>query len=148
MNKTFHATASITIKASPSRVWQELTKPKFIEQYLFGRQASHGWHIGSPILYRGVWQGKNNEAKGEFLEVEPERLVLSSSWNSPSAVAGIPTNFMTVRYELAASNDGTELTLIQENDETQDGMAEASQQDWLMTLEDIKRLLESELQNA
>jgi len=148
MNKTFSATASIIINAPPSRVWVELTKPQFIEQVLFDRQASGGWRIGSPILYRGVWQGKSNEGTAEFLQVEPERLVLSSLWNSPSAVAGNPTNFMTVRYELAASGDGTELTLIQENDAMQPGPVDIPQEDWVEALEDIKQRLEGELQNV
>ena len=82
------------------------------------------------------------------MEVEPEKLVLSSSWNSPSASAGIPTNYMTVRYELAASGDGTELTLIQENDEMQPRPADSPQEDWKTALEEIKSRLEGELQNV
>ena len=39
-------------------VWEALTSPQMIQQYLFGTQVTTDWQVGSPITYRGVWQGK------------------------------------------------------------------------------------------
>ena len=63
MNETHAviAIATITINASTSKVWDALTKPELIKQYLFGTEVATDWQVGSPIRYRGVWEGKTYE---------------------------------------------------------------------------------------
>ena len=147
MNKKFTARASAIINAPPSKVWQALTSPAMIKQYLFGTDVSSDWQVGSPIIYRGVWEGRHYEDKGKILEVEPERLFVSTFWSSLSGVEDIPENYKTVRYELAPASDGTKLTIIQDNNETQEE-ASHSEQNWKMVLEGIKKLLEGEKQGT
>ncbi len=71
MEKGSIARKSITIHAPPSRVWEALTNPELIKQYLFGTQAISNWKVGSQIRYKGVWEGKAYEDKGTVLEVVP-----------------------------------------------------------------------------
>ena len=52
MTNTFVAKATITINAPTSRVWDALTKPDLIKQYLFGTQVTTDWRVGSPITLR------------------------------------------------------------------------------------------------
>jgi uncharacterized protein YndB with AHSA1/START domain len=61
MAENFIAEATITLKAPAGKVWEALTKPELIQQYLFGTQVSTDWQVGSPVTYRGVWQGKPYE---------------------------------------------------------------------------------------
>ncbi len=56
------------INASSSRVWEALTDPKLIKQYLFGTEVSTDWKVGSPITYRGVWNGREYEDKGRIIK--------------------------------------------------------------------------------
>jgi uncharacterized protein YndB with AHSA1/START domain len=142
MDRNFIATASIIIRASPSNVWQALTEPALIRQYLFGTDVSTDWKVGSPITYRGVWQGKPYEDKGTLLEVEAGRLLVSTFWSALSGIPDLPENYQTVRYELAPVPGGTQLTLTQDNNKTQ-ADADHSAANWKMVLDGLRRLLES-----
>ena len=56
MSQNLIATASITIKAPASKVWNALVDPKAIQQYMFGTNAVSDWREGSPIGWKGEWQ--------------------------------------------------------------------------------------------
>ena len=141
MEADFIAKASIEVQAPASKVWEALTRPELIQQYLFGTQVVTDWQAGSPITYKGVWQGKPYEDKGKVLQVEPGKLLVSTFWSSLSGEADIPENYKTVRYELSATGGGTTLTILQDNNASQEE-AEHSEQNWKLVLEGIKKLLE------
>src|SRR5512139_2491248 len=120
MSKGYVAQATVTINAPMSRVWDALTKPELIKQYLFGTQVTTDWRVGSPITYEGVWEGKAYKDKGKVLQVEPGKLLVSTFWSALSGLPDIPENYQTVRYELAAEDGGTRLTILQDNNPTQE----------------------------
>jgi uncharacterized protein YndB with AHSA1/START domain len=142
MNETYLAKVSISIDAPREKVWEALTKPELIKQYLFGTQVTTDWQVGSPITYKGVWEGKAYEDKGVVLQVEPGKLLVSTFWSSLSGVPDLPENYQTVRYELASENGGTRLSLTQDNNNSEEG-AKHSEQNWEMVLEGLKRLVEA-----
>ena len=141
MSKTFVAKATVTINAPTSRVWDALTKPDLIKQYLFGTEVTTDWRVGSPITYQGTWEGKAYKDKGKVLQVEPESLLVSTFWSSLSGSPDVPENYQTVRYELSPAGRGTKLTVIQDNNATQED-ANHSAQNWKMVLDGMKKLLE------
>ena len=141
MNETYVAKATINIDAPTSKVWDALTKPELIKQYLFGTEVTTDWQVGSSITYKGVWEGKAYEDKGKVLQVEPEKLLVSTFWSALSGLPDIPENYQTVRYELSSENGGTRLTLTQDNNDSEEG-AKHSEQNWNMVLEGLKKLLE------
>jgi uncharacterized protein YndB with AHSA1/START domain len=63
MSANLIAKAAITINAPASRVWQALVTPEAIKHYMFGTNVVSDWHEGSPIYWRGEWQGKPYEDK-------------------------------------------------------------------------------------
>lgn len=71
MNKKFVATARTTIHAPALKVWEAITKPELIKQYLFDTDVINDWQVGRPITYKGEWQGKPFEDKGKILQMEP-----------------------------------------------------------------------------
>jgi uncharacterized protein YndB with AHSA1/START domain len=142
MNDTLIAKATIIINAPASKVWEALIKPELIKQYLFGTEVTTDWQVGSPIQYKGVWQGKPYEDKGKVLQVKPEKLLVSTFWSSLAGLADIPENYKTVRYELSSEGQETKLTLTQDNNSSEEE-ARHSEQNWKMVLGGIKRLLES-----
>jgi uncharacterized protein YndB with AHSA1/START domain len=135
------AKSTIEINAPRSRVWEALIKPELIKQYLFGTQVTTDWQVGSPITYKGVWQGKAYEDKGKVLQLEPGKLIVSTFWSALSGDADIPENYKTVRYELSDESGGTRLTIIQDNNASEEE-ARHSEQNWKMVLEGIKKLVE------
>jgi len=141
MDTEYVAQATIVINTHPSEVWDALTRPELIQQYLFGTRVTTDWRVGSPITYRGTWQGKDYEDKGKVLRNEPEKLLVSTFWSSLSGVPDVPENCKTVRYEISAEGGGTRLTITQDNNDSQ-AEADHSEQNWKMVLDGIKKLLE------
>jgi uncharacterized protein YndB with AHSA1/START domain len=142
MDKTLLATATLHIEAPPSKVWRALTDPAMIKQYLFGTEVSSSWQVGSPITYRGVWQGKPYEDKGTILQVEPEKLLVSSFWSALEGKPDLPENYKTVRYELLPEGSGTRVAIGNDNNDSPEA-AEHTARNWQMVLEGLKKLLEA-----
>ncbi len=141
MNRKFTAQATTTIHAPISKVWQALVNPEIIKQYLFNTNVISDWKVGSLILYRGEWQGKPFEDKGKVLEIEPEKLLMSTHWSPLSGVPDLPENHHTVTYTLSDKGDSTEVTITQDNNASEEEK-EHSEQNWKVVLEGMKKLLE------
>ncbi len=141
MGTKFVAKATLIIDAAPSKVWEARTRPDLIQQYLFGTQVTTDWRVGSPITYRGTWHGKAYEDKGQVLQNETGKLLVSTFWSSLSGVPDLSANYKTVRYELSAEGERTGLTITQDNNDSQEE-ADHSEQCWRVVLDGIKSLLE------
>ena len=141
MKNTFIAKATIRINAPRSKVWEALTLPDLIKQYLFGTEVTTDWKAGSRITYKGIWEGKPYEDKGKILQVEPEKLLVSTFWSALSGLPDVPENYNTIRYELSPVDGGTRLSIIQDNNATQED-ADHSARNWQMVLDGLKKLLE------
>jgi len=141
MNKTYTATATTTINAPASRVWNAITDPELIKQYLFGTDVISDWKVGSPILYKGEWQGKTFEDKGKILEIQPEKLFVSTHWSPLSGVPDLPENYHTVTYQLSEKNGKTEVTITQDKNSSEEEK-EHSEQNWKAILEGLIKLVE------
>ncbi len=142
MSKGFVAQATVTINAPTSRVWDALTKPELVKQYLFGTQMTTDWRVGGPITYEGVWEGKAYKDKGKVLQVEPGKLLVSTYWSAMSGAPDDPEYYQTVSYELFPAGSGTKLTVVQDNNATQED-ADHAAKNWKMVLDGMKKLLES-----
>jgi len=142
MKNTFTAKATTTINASASEVWAALTKPELIKQYLFDTEVISDWKVGSPIIYKGEWEGKAFEDKGEILKVEPAKLLMSTHWSPLSGVPDSPENYHTVTYTLAEMGQSTEVTITQDNNSTEEEKAH-SEENWKTVLEGLKKMLEN-----
>jgi len=142
MNDKLTATAKTTIHAPASKVWDALTKPELIKQYLFGADVISDWKVGSPITYKGEWEGKSFEDKGKILKLEPEKLLMSTHWSPLSGVPDTPENYHTVTYKLSEKNGGTDVTITQDNNANEEERVH-SEQNWKTVLDGMKKLLES-----
>ena len=141
MNKKFIAKAATIIHAPVSKVWQALVNPEIIKQYLFNTDVISDWKEGSPILYRGEWQGKPFEDKGTILKIEDEKQLVSTHWSPLSGVPDTPENRHTVTYSLSAKGDSTEVAITQDNNASEEEK-EDSEQLWKTVLAGMKKLLE------
>jgi len=141
MNDQFTAKQSIKINASPSKVWEALTNPALIKQYLFGTETISDWKKGSRITYKGVWQGKEYVDGGTILEIIPNKIFKSTYWSSMSGTEDKPENYATVTYELNPEGNSTFLIITQDNIKTKEGK-EHSESNWGMVLKTMKELLE------
>jgi uncharacterized protein YndB with AHSA1/START domain len=141
MESDLIAKSQITINAKASRVWEALTKPELIKQYLFGTEATSDWKVGSPVTYKGVWEGKAYEDKGVILEFVPEKKLVSTYWSGFSGKPDVPENYQKVSYELMEKDGQTTLSIMQDNNPSPES-AEHSANNWKMVLGKMKELLE------
>lgn len=140
-SKGLVAKIEITIKAEPEKVWEALTKPEIVKEYLFGTNLVTDWTVGGPIIYKGEWEGKPYEDKGTVLEFTPTTKMVSTYWSVMSGLPDVPENYNTITYELEAVDGGTKLTLLQDNNATEE-KRDHSQKNWTMVLEKMKEILE------
>jgi uncharacterized protein YndB with AHSA1/START domain len=136
------AKATTTINAPASKVWEAITNPDLIKQYLFGTDVVSDWNVGSPITYRGEWQGKPFEDKGKILEISPGRSLVSTHWSPLSGVADSPENYHTVSYLLSEHDGKTDVTITQDNNASEEEKSH-SEQNWRQVLDGMKKLLET-----
>lgn len=141
MSKQTIARASTLIDAPIAKVWEALVTPAIIERYMFGATVTSDWKEGSPITWKGEWKGKSYEDKGVILRFQPNRTLSYSHYSPLSGLPDKPENYHTVTIELDEAARGTRVTLIQDNNST-DEAREHSEENWNTMLDGLKTLLE------
>ena len=135
------ATASTRIEATRDRVWEALTDPAQVKQYMFGAEVDSDFRPGSPITWRGEWEGKAFEDKGEVIAAEPGRLLEVTHFSSMSGKDDRPENYHRVRYELSERDGRTSVALSQDGNGTAEE-AEHATKNWQAMLDGLKQVAE------
>ena len=135
------ATAEAEIRAPRSKVWRALTDPDQIEKYMFGSRVETDWKPGSTIVWKGEYEGKSYEDKGEIVTVEPGRLLEVTHFSPLSGQEDKPENYHRVRYELQADGGRTRVRLTQDNSGSAEE-AEHSSATWQAMLDGLKKVVE------
>jgi len=135
------ARASLTVDAPRAKVWDALVNPKAIKQYMFGAAVVSDWREGSPIVWKGEWQGNPYEDKGTLLEVEPGRTLRYSHFSPLSGLPDEPGNYHTVTIELSGEGNQTRVALTQDNNPTDEARVH-SEKNWGMMLAALQKFLE------
>ncbi len=116
MNHALIVSESILIHATPAKVWETLTTPAIIKEYLFGTEASSDWKVGSKITFQGVY-GPNNRHycdKGAIIESVPAKTLRYRYWSGFSGLEDRPENYAMVTCALEQKNRETKFTWTQQ----------------------------------
>jgi uncharacterized protein YndB with AHSA1/START domain len=140
----------ITINAPASIVWDALTNPEQTKKYMFGCETVSDWNIGSPLLWKGSYEGKEMIfVKGIILEIKPEKYLAYTVIDpNNKSLEDIPENYLTVTCTLTEENNQTVLTVTQ-GDYSKVGDGENRYKHsidgggWQPILEQIKKLVET-----
>jgi uncharacterized protein YndB with AHSA1/START domain len=141
MENDLIAKASVTINATRSKVWDALVNPEAIRQYMFGTHMTSDWHEGSPITWKGEWQGKAYEDKGVILKLEPEKVLQYSHFSPLSGLPDKPESYHTVTIQLSGDGNQTRVSLTQDNNPTEQAR-DHSEKNWEMMLGGLKKFVE------
>ena len=141
------AEVSTTIDAPREKVWDALVNPMIIRQYMFGTEVESDWDVGSPIVWKGEWQGKPYEDKGVILQLEPARKLSYSHFSPLSGRPDTPENYHTVTVELTDDGAMTLDELSQDNNSSEEAR-EHSTTNWKQMLAALKDHLEAAEEDA
>ena len=141
MKSNIKGEASIVIHKTADQVWKALTTPDIIKQYFFGTDVQSDFKVGSPITWKGEWEGKPYEDKGEIREANKGQLLQFSHLSVSSGEKDLPENYRIVTIILSESNGQTKVTLTQDNNHSE-ADREHSEKNWKGMLDGLKKVVE------
>ena len=142
MTRGVEAIKTVVVNASPARVWDALTNPARVREYMHGTEMATDWVVGGPITWKGEWKGHAYVDKGTVLAFEPERLLTYTHWSPMGGTEDAPENYHTVTFELAEDAGTTTLTLSQDNNATQEDAERMAENSWGPVLLGLKATAE------
>lgn len=106
--------SSITMNAPAAKVWDALTSPEQTAKYMFGCAALSDWTVGSPLIWKGNFNGVELVAvKGIVTGIRPGQYLAYTTIDPNSSMADIPENYVTVTYTLTETGGQTLLEITQ-----------------------------------
>ena len=136
------ATAETEIDASTAEVWHALTDPAHIEQWMFGSKVETDWQVGSQIVWKGEYEGKTYEDKGEILQYDEPSTLSMTHFSPMSGQDDAPENYHRLVYELAEHDGHTHVSLSQDGNGSEEE-AEHAKGNWEQMLGGLKDHVES-----
>ncbi len=141
MTTEFSIVIKKEINAPSSKVWDALTNPEIIKQYLFGTETVTDWKVGSPIIFQGKWEGMEYKDKGTILEFIPGQKLKYDYWSSFSKLEDVPENYQILTFDLKSQDGNTILSLTQDNVPNPE-TKKHSEANWSMVLNLMKEIIE------
>jgi uncharacterized protein YndB with AHSA1/START domain len=130
-----------SIKAPKEKIWEIITTPEHIRQFLFGTTVRTNWKEGQPITFEGVWDGKSYHDKGMIIQVEEFKTLRHSFWSSNSGKEDKPENYVVVNYEIIDKGDACDLVITQDGVKTEKELEHLTS-NWARVAEGIKQIAE------
>lgn len=143
MTDKYVATSTIAIDASSSRVWEVITDSESVGELFFGSEVVTDWTVGGPIIWRGEWEGRPFEDKGEIIAFEPGHRLETTHFSPLTGQPDVPENYHTLTWTLEPSDTQTILTLIQDNNDSPEAAAHSKEM-WDSLLASAKGIAEGD----
>lgn len=138
----YEAISTLTIDATTAKVWDALTNPDKVREYMHGTNLATDWQVGGPITWSGEWKGAAYVDKGVVHEVRPETRLSYTHWSPMGGSADEPQNYHTVSIDLVDLGGSTKLTLTQDNNPTQEEADKMAESNWGPMLVGLKETAE------
>jgi uncharacterized protein YndB with AHSA1/START domain len=138
---------TVTINSEPAGVWNTLTDPGQMKEWMgepeLEIEVHTDWKINSPILIKGFHHIKF-VAKGTILQYDKEKVLSYSQLSSISRLADIPENYTILEFVLTPVDKQTRLTISLENFPTET-IRKHLEFYWRTTIMTIKTEVEKQL---
>ena len=132
---------STLVNSQARKVWEALTDPNKVRQYLFGTNMKTDWKEGNTITYEGEYEGKTYQDNGVVKKFRPEQELQTTYWSSMSGKEDSPENYNTLTYILEKEGSGIRLTVMQDNINSEKEK-EHLKENWNKVLAKIKEIAE------
>ena len=97
-------TSTITVKrqirADRQQVWDAITDPDLVSDWMMGAKVHSDWKPGSDITWSGEYNGQPFEDKGEIVEIEPTKHLVHTHFSPMSGAEDTPENYHRVEWTL------------------------------------------------
>ncbi len=107
MNHNLSVSETIIANVPITKMWDVLTNPSIIKEYLFGTETITDWKVGSSIIFQGEYEGHKYKDEGKILEHRPNEFMCYSYWSGFSGTENKPENYSKVSYTLKAIDSNT-----------------------------------------
>jgi len=111
----FNIRKTVNLNAPVSLVWNALTDPEWVKQYLLGAKVVSDWVVGSKIVYSGSFNGIDFRDEGETTILETDKQFQYTYWGANHGTEKVKANHVILTYLLSKTDSGTQLTVTQEN---------------------------------
>jgi uncharacterized protein YndB with AHSA1/START domain len=138
----YSSSASIVVRAPREKVWRALTEPSEVKQYFFDTNLDTTWQIGTPVFFRGEWEGKAYEDRGTVLGFDAPHALSYDYWSSFSGKEDKPELRHVIRFTLDDEGGATRVKVDQSNIDTKE-RADHSAENWRNVLDKLKRFVET-----
>ena len=141
MDKSLKVSENINIKGTAEQVWDALTNPAKIKEYMFGTEAVSSWKTGDEIIFQGEYEGQQYKDKGLIKNSTPGKTLQYDYWSAFTGLADAPENYSEVTFQIEGEKGVSTLSL------NQVGFASAQSHEhssvaWKNVLEKIKEIVE------
>lgn len=144
MNHNLEVTGTITINATPEKIWKGLTDPAIIKDYLFGTNTDTDWVVGHPIVFTGEWEGTTYRDHGVIKQIVPNELISYSYWSGFSGTEDKPENYSLVTYKIEPIDaNSCKFSWIQKGYATNEGYEHSK-----TGMDDFMKLIKSTIEAA
>src|SRR5450631_2104823 len=100
MNHDLIVVKGILINAPKEKVWNALTNPEIIKEYLFGTETITDWNVGSDVIFQGEYNGIKYRDKGVVQNNVLNEVLSYRYWSAFSGEEDKPENYSLVTYTL------------------------------------------------
>ena len=133
---------SVEINATPAEVWKAMTDPEITKRWVMGLEVSSDWKAGSPIIWRGISNGREIIHKGQVLKIEPRRFLQISDFGLETGLEDLDVNYTRITYELSVKSERTVLTVTEDRFNGDENRYKDAESFWGKVLPGIKAIVE------
>ncbi|MCW7491938.1 SRPBCC domain-containing protein [Leptospira sp. 2 VSF19] len=137
MNHNLTLSLTKTIPSSLERIWEILTTPKYIKQYLYDTDVISEWKEGSSLIFKGVWEGTPYEEKGKIIVLQRPQTFKYSYFSEFFGLPDLPENYSIIENKLTFADGFVTIHLTQTGFTAED-RREHSLQSWKQCLDIIE----------
>jgi uncharacterized protein YndB with AHSA1/START domain len=139
--KRYSIRVDTLVHAARGKVWDLLVDPAKLGALFWGSTVVSDFRIGSPIVWKGLWEGKPFEDRGQVLEREDGSFLKYSHWTPSPGTPDEDIVRSILTFRLTEEQGGVRVVFLHDNIATLQ-MKDHSEPLWRQLLERLKETLE------
>jgi hypothetical protein len=129
------------VRGPAGKAWDILVNPVKVGALFWDCTVEGDFKVGSPIVWKGMWDGKPFEDSGTIKKREENALLQFTHWTPTSGTPDDEAHRHLLTFRLAPENGGVRVMLQHENIPTL-AMKEHSEPMWRQLLERMRAMIE------